>query len=295
MKKIKFSIVLISLLGLAGCKLPDKEEDKYRTPTMFISATAYSSDEPWKYETTTNDLINNYGWTDYIGNVRKHLKNITSYEQKDKIEEDKNYFVYKRGNSFDGQAMTVYENGYVDISSGYGGFGPVYHFYYHIDPEIAKSIHDSCDEEIRGYQEIIEKENEYTDSFDTASKYFSLMSEVNVNIKYYDKEKDQYSSAFYPDDNEAFVNYLSSFTYTNSSYFPNSKAKFSCRFAKYKQDVYYDFYDSFDLVSFSLRYDDELRIEHKKTIYCKINNEDGKKINDYLIDLYTTKLLETIK
>ena len=294
MKKIKFSIVLISLLGLAGCNLPDKEEDKYRTPEMFISATSYSSDEPWKYVTTTNDLINNYGWTDHIVNVRNHLKKITSYEQKDKIEEDENYFVYKRGQPTDGQVMTVYENGYVEIISGYGFYSGSHHFYYYVDPEIAKSIHDSCDEEIRGYQEIIKKEDEYTDSFDTASKYFSLMSEVKGTIEYYDKEKKQYSSAFYPDDNEAFVNYLSSFTYTNSSYVSNSKAKFSCRFTKYKQDVYYDFYDSFDSVSFSLLYDDELGVEHKKSIDCRINNEDGKKINDYLINLYKAKLLETI-
>ncbi len=279
---------------MAGCNLPGKEENKYRTPEMFVNATFYGSDV-WRYATTTDDLVNEYGWTDYLGNVRKHLKKITSYEQKDKIEEDENYFVYKHGTSTDGQVMTVYENGYIEIISGYGFYSGSYHFYYYIDPDIAKSIHDSCDEEIRGYQEIIKKEDEYTDSFDTASKYFSIMSEVKGNIKYYDKEKDQYSSAFYPDDNETFVNYLSSFTYTNSSYSSTSKAKFSCRFTKYKKEVYYDFYDSFDIVSFSLSYDDELGLKHNKSIYCKIDKEDGKKINDYLIDLYKTKLLETIK
>ena len=48
--------------------------------------------------------------------------------------------------------MTVYDNGYIEINSAHGFYGRHNKFYFYIDPELAKSIHDSVDEQIRAYK-----------------------------------------------------------------------------------------------------------------------------------------------
>lgn len=161
MKKHKYIAILIPLLGLAAC-VPSKEEDELRTPELFnkVSAEYFiyknyeESTDWWGVSTTTEDLAEKAIHIDYSGKIHHELYSIQSYEEKDSITKDDKYFIYQKTpvQSSSEQSMTVYDNGYIEIKSAHGFYGSHNSFYFYIDPELVKSIHDSVDEQIRAYE-----------------------------------------------------------------------------------------------------------------------------------------------
>ena len=300
MKKHRYIAILVPLLGLAACGVA-KKNDELRTPELFAKKAAESfiyksygekcQDAWWYVATTTEDLQNKDFHADYNGKIHSQLYRITSYEEKDNITEDDKYIIYKKlpSNDSQEQSMTIYDNGYIEIKSGHGLYGGVNYFRYYIDPELAKSIHDSIDEQIRTYYTTLEEEEELANTFSDSSTRVSFMSENPGKMSLYDKEKQDYLNRYSIADNETLVDYLKEIDYSQPSNSPNDangETTFKLEFTDRKRTLYCYLYDSFDLICFHYDRRDELGIKHENYIKYKISKDDGKKINDFLQNDY---------
>lgn len=305
MRKHRYLGIVIPLVVLSACGF-SKEEDPYRTPDLFYAEVcryfgshgnnpSEGSSYYWKCITTTKSIKNEFGYCDFTGKIKQHLKEIEPYEEIKEIKEkDENYFTYTLSSSGigEGQSITVYDNGYVEIKSGHGLQGVGY-YYYSIDPELAKTIHDSVDGEIKSYLDVINEEEKVADKILDSSNFFAFIPDAACTISLYDKDKGQYSSKSSVDDKEALKDCLASFKYSYPSDYPQdySNVKFRCEFKKGKRTLNYDLYDSYEMVLFRYEGKDELGVTHIKQNYKKINKEDGQTINDYLLEKYKNDIV----
>lgn len=310
MKKHKYIAILIPILGLVACSKPEEQKEvevEYITPEIYVSKVDKFFSNEYDFrdhglincygcETTTAGLKNDNGYCDYTGNIRNCLRQIKSYEKKDKPQEnDSNYFVYQfyAGGIYGNRhKMTVYDNGYIDIW-GIDEYYRTSEFSYYIEPKLAKSIHASVDEEIKAYCAKIKEENDFADTILDLSNLFPFIEDTIGMISWYDKNKHVYSSEYALNNSESCVDFLKGFEYTNPSVYPTTypyTAKFSLKFQKRKRLVLYEFYESMDMVRLHYSYTDELGVSYSDNIFYKISKEDGQKIYNYLLDEYKSHI-----
>ena len=290
MKKTKLLSLFILLVSFSACSKEHFFGEYSLNPEQFMQEMEFSSVRLRSSSIGKKQVC----YYDYDFSIKGLLKEIRSYTKVDKIDtKSERYVIYENGwyvfldgvHSIPEKSMTIYENGYLEITNVLSK--EIYYSFYSINKDYAKIIVDKIDSTISYFEkceeECIAECNEYC-TIENFLNDLPNLTDSGLSCSY---EGHYYT---YEDDNRFLVQPISAITSYSLKEENNSFIETMCYGSRdTEQDWFFRLSKDFNEVELMYWGRDEFFRTFEAKKYYSIDVEEGRNLYNYAAEIASTK------